>query len=283
MPSPKHDNLTRDWVRRNQGKLVLGAAGLVLAVGVLWLGSAVTADGAGGTAAKAADVKQRLTADLEAAQKSLTKAHEELLVSLPDANVERVNADTTQARSVVLTIADSSGSNAELAQQQSRLDERFTFWNHTSPALTAFLPAWLENTGRLEQHGTPGTTFQLTSFKAHPVRMDGPDYSYLGVARLDPTESSGSSGSTGKKAEFLIFTFTTGLKGITGFDVYQASAATRDAYLAAEKAAETDWVPDSTASLAPAAPHAHSRARQRGRQHSRQLTTDTTERRRRER
>lgn len=248
MPPLKHDNPDREWVRRNQGKLVLGAAGLALATGVLWLGSAVTADGAGGAAAKVTSVKQRLTADLEAAETSLTKAHEELLASLPDADVERINADTTQARSVVLTVADSSASTSELAQQQSRLDERFKFWDHRSPALTTFLPAWLENTGSLEQHGNPGTTFQLTSFKAHPVRMDGPDYGYLGVARLDPTESSAS---TGKKSEFLIFTFTTGLQGITAFDVYQASATTRDAYLAAEKAAETDSVPDSTASLNP--------------------------------
>jgi hypothetical protein len=246
MRSPTHDNDTGEWVRRNAGALVLGGAGLVLAIGALSLGSAVTADGAAGTAAKVADVKQELTAELETAQASLTSVHEELLTSLPDADVERVKADTVQARSVVLTIADSSASRAELAEQQSRLDERFTFWDHTSQALTTFLPVWLENTGPVEQRDTPGTTFQLTWIEVQPVRMAGPDYRYLGVARLDPTESSAA---VGKKAELLVFTITTRPEaGITGFEVYQASAATRDAYLAADKPAETtDSRPSSTA------------------------------------
>jgi hypothetical protein len=261
MQPTTHDNLHREWVHRNNGKLVLCGAGLVLAIGVLWLGSAVTADGAAGTAAEVATAKQELTADLELAETSLTRAHEELLASLPEADVERVKADTAQARSVVLTIANSSASPAELAEQQSRLDKRFTFWNHRSQALTTFLPAWLENTGPPGQRGTPGTTFQLTWIEVHPVRgavrVAGPDYGYVGVARLDPIESSAT---TGKKAEFLVFTITTGHdEGITGFEVYQASAATRDAYLAAEK---TD-----------------SRTQPRGRE----LDTETTESRRRER
>jgi hypothetical protein len=63
----------------------------------------------------------------------------------------------------------------------------------------------------------------------------GLNYSYTGVARLDPVRV-GPDQNSAAKSEFVVFTYSTSQDGtVTSLDAYRASSKTRDALAAASE------------------------------------------------
>lgn len=81
--------------------------------------------------------------------------------------------------------------------------------------------------------------------------MKGLDYSYIGVARLDPVSADGKSKAKAKaKSEYVVFTFATGQDcTVASFEAYRASGRTRDQLAAQRPSASAS--PAETASPGP--------------------------------
>lgn len=218
MTAVSEPSTIRGFLRRHGGAVLVSAAALLLASGMLSLLGSIAADGAAETAAKVAELKDRYTEDLAAAEADLTTAHEQLLDQLPGAHVERVRRDDRLARSVALAIAESSSSTSDLHALQQRFDARFAGAEPTSRVLTTFLPEWIS--------ATEGAHFRLASFESQTIDVRGLDCSYVGVAQLEQIGADESS-----PARILLMTYSTSSDGaITALEVDSASDATRTAW-----------------------------------------------------
>lgn len=242
----------KDWLRDHAGKVMVGATGGLLAISLFSLGGAVLDDGSAGAEAQAQQMKAGLEKDAKAAEASLETAHEKLLADLPGIDAERVKRDQASGRSVLLSLTDCSASSRDLKGAQLELDARYDFLDTGSRALTEFLPEWLATTGGSKG---PGTAYALTSVEIDPSGVQALDYSYVGLARLDPISTDGKPATA--KPEFVAFQYTTEQDGsVSGFEANRLSSRSRDALLAADEkeaasAAQTGTAPPTSTTPEP--------------------------------
>ncbi|MGW0901158.1 hypothetical protein ACWD0G_29985 [Streptomyces goshikiensis] len=79
------------------------------------------------------------------------------------------------------------------------------------------------------------TRFVATSASSQESRVQGLNYSYTGMAWLDPVRV-GPDQNSGTKGEFVVFTYSTSQDGaVMALDAYRASSKTRDALAAVSK------------------------------------------------
>lgn len=224
----------KDWLRDHAGKVMVGVTGGLLAISLLALGSAALDDGTAGAETRAVQMKAGLEEDAEAAEASLETAHAKLLADLPGIDAERVKRDQASGRSVLLSLTDASASSRDLKGAQLELDARYDFLDTSSRALTEFLPEWLATTGGGKGQGT---AYALGSIEIDPSGVQALDYSYVGLARLNPVSTDGKTATA--KPEFVAFQYTTEQGGtVTGFEASRLSSRSRDALLAAEEKPE---------------------------------------------
>ncbi len=222
----------RDKLRQHAGKILLGGTGALLALSVVTLGAGLLSDGPAASDTQADAVVQKLESNLGDAQAKLATQHTALLVQLPGMDIERVNRDRATGRSLLLSLTDSSTSTRTVKEQQVLLDARYDFLDHKSRVLTEFVPEWMTATGATKG---AGTTYTLADLDIGVSRVQGLNYSYTGVARLDPVRV-GPDQNSAAKSEFLVFTYSTSHDGtVTSLDAYRASSKTRDTLAAASE------------------------------------------------
>ncbi|MER6520106.1 hypothetical protein ABT246_25030 [Streptomyces sp. NPDC001553] len=216
----------KDKLRQHAGKVLLGGTGALLALSVFTLGSSLLSDGP-------ATTDTRADGNLSDAQTKLAMRHATLLAQLPGMNIERVNRDRTTGRSLVLSLTDSSASTRAVKEQQVLFDARYGFLDHESRVLAEFVPEWMTATGATRG---AGTTYTLADLDIGVSRVQGLNYSYTGMARLDPVRV-GPNQNSAAKTEFVVFTYSTSQNGtVMSLDAYRASSKTRDALAAAGEA-----------------------------------------------
>ncbi|WP_424863105.1 hypothetical protein [Streptomyces sp. MMS24-I29] len=242
----------KHWLRDHAGKVLVCGTGALLALSVVSLGTSLLAGESDEAETQAAQLIAKLEDDLVAAQDALETKHEALLTALPGVDTERVRRDAATGRSVLLSLTDSSASSRDVKQTQVLLDARYEFLDTGSRALTEFIPEWMTTTGSGRGVGTVYTPAQLD---IDVSGIHGQDYSYVGVARMDPVAVSGPDSA---KSEYVVLTYRTAQDGaVTSLDVYRASDKTRDLLVAAGEehgAAETGRAatPTPTATPTPA-------------------------------
>ncbi|WP_405749010.1 hypothetical protein OG232_03735 [Streptomyces sp. NBC_01411] len=222
----------KDKLRQHAGKILLGGTGALLALSVVSLGAGLLSDGPAASDAQADAVVQKLESNLGHARAKLATQHTALLVQLPGMDIERVNRDRATGRSLLLSLTDSSTSTRTVKEQQVLLDARYGFLDHKSRVLTEFVPEWMTATGATKG---AGTTYTLADLEMDVSRVQGLNYSYTGVARLDPVRV-GPDQNSAAKSEFVLFTYSTSHDGtVTSLDAYRASSKTRDALAVANE------------------------------------------------
>ncbi|MFG2684024.1 hypothetical protein [Streptomyces sp. NPDC048392] len=220
----------KDRLRPHAGKILLGGTGALLALSVVTLGASLLSDGPAASDTQADAVVHKLEGDLGDAQAKLAAQHTALLAQLPGMDVERVNRDRATGRSLLLSLTDSSASTRTVKKQQVLLDARYGFLDHKSRVLTEFVPDWMTASGATKG---AGMTYTLADLDIDVSRVQGLNYSYTGVARLDPVRV-GPDQNSAAKSEFVVFTYATSQDGtVTSLDTYRASSQTRDALAAA--------------------------------------------------
>ncbi|WP_327357880.1 hypothetical protein [Streptomyces sp. NBC_01304] len=220
----------RDTLRQRAGKILLGGTGALLVLSVATLGASLLSDGPAPSDTQADSVVQKLEGNLANAQAQLATRHTALLVQLPGMDIERVNRDRTTGRSLLLSLTGSSASTRTVKEQQALLDARYGFLDHQSRVLTEFVPQWMTATGATK--GT-GPTYRLADLDIDVSRVQGQNYSYTGMARLDPVHV-GTDQNSAAKSEFAVFTYSTSPDGtVTSLDAYRASDKTRGTLAAA--------------------------------------------------
>ncbi|MFE4334027.1 hypothetical protein ACFRQM_32830 [Streptomyces sp. NPDC056831] len=236
----------KDRLRQHAGKLLIGGTGALFVLSVLTLGSSLVGDGSAASDTKADQLVHKLEGDLDDAQAKLEMRHAALLAQLPGVDVERVDRETVTGRSLVLSLIDSSASIRTVKEQQALLDARYGFLDHESRVLTEFVPEWMTATGATQGSGT---TYTLADLDIDVSRVQGLNYSYTGVVRLDPVRVGPDRNSTAQ-SEFVVFTYATSQDGtVTSLDAYRASSRTRDTLAAAGKGQPAE--PDDTATPSP--------------------------------
>ncbi|MEU9267164.1 hypothetical protein AB0E04_17170 [Streptomyces sp. NPDC048251] len=222
----------KDKLRQHAGKILLGGTGALLALSVITLGASLLSDGPAASDTQADAVVHKLESNLGDAQAKLATQHTALLVQLPGMDIERVNRDRATGRSLLLSLTDSSASTRTVKEQQVLLDACYGFLDHKSRVLTEFVPEWMTATGATKG---AGTTYTLADLDIDVSRVQGLNYSYTGVARLDPVRV-GPDQNSAAKSEFVVFTYATSQDGtVTSLDAYRASSKARDALAAASE------------------------------------------------
>ncbi|MEU6263733.1 hypothetical protein [Saccharopolyspora shandongensis] len=220
----------KDWLRDHAGKVLVCSTGALLALSLFSMGTSLVGDGPAKAEAQAEKLVVQLKNDLGTAQDGLKAKHEKLLMDLPSVEIERADRDAVTGRSILLSFTDFSGSSRDVKQTQALLDARYEFVGPTSRALTEFIPEWMDGTG--SSQGV-GATYTLRELTIDVSGVQGLDYFYVGVARLDPVAASGSSTA---KSEYVVFGFSTERDGtVTSFEAYRASSRTRDVLVAADE------------------------------------------------
>ncbi|MFJ3858312.1 hypothetical protein ACIPRL_18955 [Streptomyces sp. NPDC090085] len=216
----------KDTLRLHAGRILLGGTGALLALSVVALGASLLGGGPAASDHQAHAVVQKLEGNLSDARTELAAQHTALLAQLPGVDIERVNRDRATGRSLLLSLTDSSASSRTVKEQQALLDTRYGFLDHESRVLTEFVPEWMTATGATTG---AGTTYALADLDLHVSRVQGLNYSYTGVARLDPVRV-GPDRNSAAKSEFVVLTYSTSQDGTaTSLDAYRASSKTRDA------------------------------------------------------
>ncbi|MCM2392701.1 hypothetical protein [Streptomyces albipurpureus] len=222
----------KDKLRQHAGKILLGGTGALLALSVFTLASGLLSNGPAATGTQAYALVQKLEGNLGNAKTKLATQHAALLAQLPGMDIERVNRDRATGRSLLLSLTGSSASTRAVKEQQVLLDARYGFLDHESRVLTEFVPGWMTVTGATKG---AGTTYTLGDLDINVSRVQGLNYSYTGVARLDPVRV-GPAQNSAARGEFAVFTYSTSQDGtVTSLDVYLASSRTRDALAAAAR------------------------------------------------
>ncbi|MFD7668103.1 hypothetical protein [Streptomyces sp. NPDC059788] len=220
----------KDRLRQHAGKVLLGGTGALLTLSAVTLGASLLSDRPAASDPQAKAVARNLEGKLSDARAKLATQHAALLAQLPGMDIERVNRDRTTGRSLLLSLTDSSASLRTVKEQQVLLDARYAFLDHVSRVLTEFVPEWMTATGATKG---AGTTYTLADLDIDVSRVQGLNYAYTGVARLDPVRI-GPKQTSATKSEFVVFTYSTSQGGaVTSLDACRASSKTRDALAAA--------------------------------------------------
>lgn len=209
----------KDWVRARTGKVLVCFTGLLLTTAVVMMGLTLTSDQNADAENQAGGLIARLQNDLDASQDELRAKHTKLLAELPGLDIERVGRDRATGRGVLLSLTGSSATTRTVRQTQVLLDARYSFLDHKSRVLTEFVPEWMAATGVTQGSGT---VYQLADLDITLTGVQSLDYSYVGVARLDPVGKPA-------KSELVVFTYTTAQDGtVSSLDAYRVSSRTRD-------------------------------------------------------
>lgn len=214
-------NAAVNWCRRNASRLLVGGASLICAVGVMVFVISMLNQGQTTLPSEGEQLKVQLSEQASAAEAQRTAAHKSLLDDLDVLDLERVATDTATSRELVLALAGTSASSLPHDQLPAVLAAQHPLLAVDSQPVTGFLPEWLAAT-------TPRgpQTYTLTSFEVEVTAVEDLDYSYLGLARLDPVLVDGAEAGA---PQFIAVTVRTDTDGaITGFQAYRASDATRD-------------------------------------------------------
>lgn len=195
----------KDKLRQHGGRILLGGTGVLLALSVVTLGASLLSDGPAASGTQADAAVRKLEGKLSDAQAKLATQHTALLTQLPGMDIERVKRDRATGRSLLLSLTDSSASARTVKEQQVLLDARYGFLDHTSRVLTEFVPEWMTVTGATK--GT-GTRYTLADLDIDVSRVQGLNYSYTGVAWLDPVRV-GPAQNSPAKSELVVFTYVT--------------------------------------------------------------------------
>lgn len=213
---------------------ILASCGLLIASAA---GLALTATSDGGVQAMADEIAQtrtELTDQRDAAQKDFDTTYNELLSQLPGVDAERLSGDTATLRSAVLAVMGTSASNADAKTQAEVLADRY---EALSSAGGWFLQDWLA--------ATQGTVYELADLTIEAGAVDGADYSYRGVAVMEPV--TGDS-----PAQILVFRAQTDADGLSAWQGARTSEADAAKLLAEEEEdasqdeADTDEQKDAT-------------------------------------
>lgn len=216
----------KSWLRPRAGLVLCICTGLALALSLTSLVGTMGSTSQADADAQAQQLIEDLEADLATAQEELQAEHLDLLAQLPGMDIERVRRDQGQGRSLVLTFTGTSTSALPTQEIQQGLDGRYEFLDTSSRSLTEFIPEW--------KAATNGTSYVLGDLDITLQSVQSLDYSYVGLARLDPAKVEGESPTS--KSEFVIFTYSTTSDGtVTSFEMYRASSSTRDALLAQDQ------------------------------------------------
>ncbi|MEU7315494.1 hypothetical protein [Streptomyces sp. NPDC007083] len=222
----------RDWLRDHAGIAMVGGTGTLLAVSLLALGGSLFHDDAADAEAQADELIVKLEKDADTAEGALKSKHEKLLAELPDVDTERAGRDKATGRSVLLSLIDCSASSRDMKRTQVMLDARYKFLDQTSQALTQFVPEWMTATGADEGQDT---TYALALLDIDVSGVQGLEYSYVGVARLDPVTAGETNGTRTTKSEYVVVTYRTTQDGtVLSFEANRVSSRSRNALLAAD-------------------------------------------------
>lgn len=216
----------RTRLRRRAGTIMVGGAGLLLAASVGTLALPMLGGNSAAAEADAQEAIAELRTQADEAEDELATKHEQLLAKLPGADVERVARDRATGRGLLLTLTGTSSSTRSVAETQALLDARYKVLGPDSRALTEFVPEWMSATGAAQGSGT---VYRISDLSIDVGGISGLDYSYVGVARLDPVvldeDEAGPS-------EFVLLSFSTAQDGtVTRLDVYRTETKSRDALL----------------------------------------------------
>ncbi|QWF85662.1 hypothetical protein [Amycolatopsis sp. CA-230715] len=226
-----------DWLRDHASAVVVCGTGALLAVSLWSLGTALTDSGPANADAELPSMITTLNRDLGTARDRLRAKTDTLSHEVSQVDLQRIERDRAASRAVLLSLVDSSVSSRGVRRTQAALDARYPFL--TTSVLTQFVPDWMAATGAA--HGV-GTAYRLASFDVTVNAVRGADYSYIGLARLDPVAPRPGNPFT---SEYLLVGAGTHQDGtVSAFEVCRASAATRDSLLAAERQKATP--PDGT-------------------------------------
>jgi hypothetical protein len=217
----------KDWLRARAGKVLVIGTGSLLAISLLSLGTNVLGAGPEDANAQAQVLVDELESDLETTRTELADQHRELLAGLPGMDIERVGRDRATGRTLLLSLTDSSASSQNVLETQQRLDARYEALDPDSRTLTEFIPEWMAVTGAGQ--GT-GTAFLVGELTVDLIGVQGLDYSYVGIARMDPASVDGEPSEA--TSEFVLYSFSTLPDGtVTDLEAYRVSGSTRDALL----------------------------------------------------
>lgn len=218
----------RTTVLRHAKAITLIGTSALLALSLFALAGSVFGDDQASADEQAHQLISSLKGDLSTAQDDLDSAHDTVMSDLSGVDVERADRDRSTGRSILLSLIDSSASMRTVKQEQLFLDARYDFFDEDSRTLTEFLPAWMAATGA--SHGV-GTTYMIADLQIDVRDVSGLDYSYIGVARLDPVRTEGASAG---KSEFVVFTYATTQDGtVTDLQAQRLSSRSRDALVKA--------------------------------------------------
>jgi hypothetical protein len=218
------------WLRDHAGKVLAGCAAALLTVSLLTLGTSLLGHRSAETDAQARQLVVTLEHDLGTSRSALEAKHEKLLTDLPGVDSARVGRDVAAGRSVLLSLTASSASTRDVQQTQASLDARYDFLHPTSRVLTEFIPDWLATASSAQG---VRTTYALGTLDIDVSGVHGPDYGYVGLARLDPVEASTRNAAP---SEYVLFGYSTTPEGtVASFEACRASSRTRDAFAATEK------------------------------------------------
>ena len=214
----------KDWLRNHAGKTFIGATGGALAFSLFWLGGTILGDGPTGAQAASQQSRIALEKRAESAEAELRTSHEKLLADLPGISVDRVRRDQAAGRSVLLNLVDVASSDRDLKAVQAELDARYDFLDNGSRTLTEFLPQWTTSTKGAD--GRP-VIYALSSLTIDPSGVQALDYSYVGLARLDPVQLDDPSDAA--LPQFVVLQYRTTQDGtLSGLEASLISGGTRN-------------------------------------------------------
>ncbi|MEU7156130.1 hypothetical protein AB0A98_06750 [Streptomyces chrestomyceticus] len=222
----------KDRLRQHAGKFLIGGTRALLALSAVTLGASLLSGRPTASDSQAEAVVQKLEGKLRDARAKLATQHAALLAQLPGVDIERVKRDRVTGRLLLLSLTGSSASSRTVKGQQVLLDARYRFLDHASRVLTEFVPDWMTTTGTTKG---AGTTYTLADLDIDVSRVQGLNYSYTGVARLDPVRI-GPVQASAAKSEFVVFAYSTSQDGaVKSLDACRVSSKTRDALAAANE------------------------------------------------
>lgn len=214
------------WARTHINRLFLGVPASLMVLGILGVVLTALPEDTEAHAQEVAGVKVELEQDRTEAQETLETEHRQLLDDLGGVDAKRVQRDHGLARDFVLMLAASSSTSRAVADQQASLDARYEVLDGDSRVLTEFLPEWMAS--------TQGRQLTLSEIEAEVSGVQGLDYSYTVLARLDPV---GDQGQT----QYLFLTLSTAQDGtITAVEAYRVSNESRDELVTAEQDADDE-------------------------------------------
>ncbi|WP_030895977.1 hypothetical protein [Streptomyces sp. NRRL F-5053] len=227
------------WLRDHAGKVLVAGTGILLAVSLFTLGGSLLGGSTGDTEVRADDLIVKLRKRSDTAETRLEVKHKKLLDKLPGIDTARAGRDEATGRSVLLSVVDFSTSSRNAKQAQVMLDTRYPFLGPTSRTLTEFVPQWIADEER-------STTYALAQLDINISDVQGSNYSYVGMARLDPVTADKPNKKSTAKSEYVVVTYQTAQDGtVSSFEANRISSRSRNAWVTAEKEGAAPFGPTS--------------------------------------